>query len=406
MRLTVEPVALTRADPVAPAALRPAGRRPHSTRRARLRLRGPRAEDALLAGAFAGGASRYVVTIFPLVARELAHWQARATRISDPFLRRLAADALGKRGNMEGAGLFAVLAPRAARDAAVRALVAFQAAYNYLDTLVEQPSRDPVQNGRQLHHALLVALEPGAAHSDYYAHCPHWEDGGYLAEMVDACRHALGALPSYELAAQCAQTAAARIVAFQSLNLGERQGGQAGPERWARLQTPLGSGLCWWETAAAGGSSLGVHALIASAGRPDLDPGEVAAMECAYFPWIGALHSLLDSLVDVAEDSRDGQRNLLGYYRSTGEISVRLMSIAASASSASRTLAGGRRHEVVLTAMAGYYLSAPEASSRELCRVSTNVAIATGALVKPALPLFRASRMAAGLARGACRPRG
>jgi tetraprenyl-beta-curcumene synthase len=320
-------------------------------------------------------------------------------------LRGVTVDALAKRGNMEGAALFAVLAPRATRDAAVRALVAFQAAYNYLDTLVEQPSPDPVENGRQLHHALLVALEPGAAHSDYYAHCHLREDGGYLAEMVDSCRRALGALPSYRLAAELAPAAAARIVAFQSLNLGESQGGQAGLERWARVHTPLHSGLCWWETAAAGGSSLGVHALIASAARPDLDPREVSAMERAYFPWIGALHSLLDSLVDVDEDRRDGQRNLLSYYRSTDEISVRLMSIAASANSASRTLTGGRRHEAILTAMAGYYLSSPEACSRDLYRVSDNVAIATGALVKPALPLFRAGRLASGLFRAAFRPR-
>ena len=42
---------------------------------------------------------------------------------------------------------------------------------------------------------------------------------------------------------------------------------------------------------------------------------DVEAIEGAYFPWICALHSLLDRLVDVAEDERAGQRNLLSYTR-------------------------------------------------------------------------------------------
>ena len=81
---------------------------------------------------------------------------------------------------------------------------------------------------------------------------------------------------------------------FQSLSLGSN--GEL--ESWARRQTATDNGLEWWETAAAAGSSLGVHALIAAAASPMLDEQDVAAIEAAYFPWIGALHSLLDSLVD------------------------------------------------------------------------------------------------------------
>jgi tetraprenyl-beta-curcumene synthase len=303
---------------------------------------------------------------------------------------------------MEGAALFAVLAPPAHRMQATRALVAFQAAYNYLDTLAEQPSPHSVQNGRQLHGALLVALDRSAPHADYYRHCPHREDGGYLARMVDACRGCLSVFPSYALVARFARTAAERIVNFQSLNLNQRGGGHAGLQRWAREETPPGCGFAWWETAAAAGSSLAVHALIASAADPNLDLREISAIERAYFPWIGGLHSLLDSLVDVAEDRRDGQRSLLGYYASPQDAALRLMSLAACARSASRRLAGSRRHEAILTAMASYYLSAPEASSRELDGISSSVAGAAGALVKPALPLFRAGRLASGLARAAC----
>src|ERR1700722_5150743 len=208
---------------------------------------------------------RYLTSIFPLVRRELAHWQARACDIPDPVLRSDAIEGLSKRGNLEGAALFAVLAPRSHRRETVRAVVAFQTAYNYLDTLAEQTSSDPIANGRQLHQALLVPLDPATRQPDYYALHPQREDGGFLAALVDTCRTALAALPSYAVVSRVCSAAATRIVSFQSLNLTERQGGHDALERWARQQAPKGSGLDWWQAAAAEGSSLAVHALIATA---------------------------------------------------------------------------------------------------------------------------------------------
>lgn len=331
-------------------------------------------------------ALRYGFTVYPCVVRELARWRSRALEIPDPDLGRLALDALRKRGNMEGAALFAVFAPRGCRAEAVRALVAFQAAYNYLDMLSEQRSADPVQNARQLHAALAVALDPAAPHLDYYAGHPTGDDGGYLRDMVDACRASLGAMPSYRLVARSAQAAAARIVTFQSLNVGGD-----GLELWGREHSPSGSGLAWWETAAAAGSSLAVHVLIGLSASDALTSEDVAAVDAAYFPSIGALHSLLDSVVDVGEDQREGQRNLLSYYSSTAHAAARLGCLAQGARLAARTPADGHRHEAVLTAMVCHYLSAREASAPPPAIVDS-VTAALGGLVKPALALFRAWR--------------
>ena len=55
--------------------------------------------------------------------------------------------------------------------------------------------------------------------------------------------------------------------------------------------------LHWWETGAAIGSQLSVLALIAAAADPATCEGRVRAIERAYFPWIGALSTLLDSVV-------------------------------------------------------------------------------------------------------------
>ncbi len=344
--------------------------------------------------------ARYLAGVLGPVGRELAHWRERAREIPDPALAANARASLSKRGNIEGAALFAVLAPAAGRRETLRALVAFQTAYNYLDTLCEQPSADPVANGRELHRALLVALDPAAGHRDYYALHPQREDGGFLAALVDACRTALAALPSHAAVAAGATAAAERIVSFQSLNLTERQGGQEALERWARLQTPHGSGLDWWQTAGAGGSSLAVHALIATAARPHVTWRDVAAIEAAYFPWICALHSLLDSLVDVAEDERAGQHSLLGYHASSQQAAFAMEVLARRAGEAVDALLDERQHRVLLTAMAGHYLSSPEARMPYARAITASVADAVGPPLGPVLVLFKARGALARLAGG------
>src|ERR1700691_1483830 len=177
-----------------------------------------------LGASFAGAARRYWMGVFPSVCAERRRRRARALEVPDPLLRRTAIESQRKWGNVEGAAAFAAFVPRRHRAAAARAMMGFQAAYNYLDMLGEQPSSDPAANGRRLHQALLIALDPGAAHVDYYAHSPQREDGGYLREIVDASRAALSALPSYPAVAPAAIRAAERIVEFQSCNTGERQG--------------------------------------------------------------------------------------------------------------------------------------------------------------------------------------
>ena len=376
-----------------------------------------------LATGFVDAARRYWITVFPRVHHELSHWRERAGEIPDPVLRRLALDAQRKRGNVEGAAAFAAFAPRAHRAALVRAAVAFQAAYDYLDVLAEQPQGDPVAGARGLHEALLIALDtagwvgtespaaPGldtagwvetesraARHPDYYASYPQREDNGYLAELVDTCRTALATLPSYAAVAAPARRAAERIVEFQSLNLAHGQGDHDALARWAGMEIPPGTDLRWWEAAAAGGSSLGVHALIAAAADPALQPREFEAIDRAYFPWIGGLHSLLDHLVDRARDAAVGERNLIDYYSSPQEAEDRMRALAERAAGAARALPRGRRHTIILAGMTGYYLSHAEASAPDARPIAEDVRAAIGGLVTPTLLVFKARRFAAGAA--------
>jgi tetraprenyl-beta-curcumene synthase len=343
-------------------------------------------------GALGSTVARYLVSVLPFVRRELERWGASAREIPDPALRFHATEGLAKRGNLEGAALFAVLAPRSRRRETIRALVAYQAAYNYLDKLAEQPSADARANGLQLHQALLVALDPTAAHEDYYALNPQCDDGGFLAALVDDCRTALATLPSLAAVGAPASAAAGRIAAFQSLNLSEAQGGTDGLERWARRQAPESLGLPWWQIAAAGGSSLEIFTLIAAGAHHETRQRDVDAIEAAYFPSICALHSLLDSLVDVAEDQHAGQRNLLSYHASSGEAAFAMGQLARRSCDACRQLPNEPRHRVILAAMVGYYLSDPRASTPYARPIAQSVAGAVGPLLPTALRLFRARR--------------
>jgi tetraprenyl-beta-curcumene synthase len=354
---------------------------------------------ALLA-TFAYAAFSYWLTVFPRVCLYIAGWKRSARRIPDPVLRQLALAALQeKRGNIEGATAFAAFAPWTTRGAATRAASAFQAAYNLLDMLGEQPSSDPIRDGERLHNALLFALgwpsstpvageiDPGVQALDWYEHHPEREDGGYLSALLAECRSAFASLPAYAAAAPAARAAAERIVAFQSLNLSEAQGDHAELERWARAATPPDTDLQWWETAAAAGSSLGVHALIAAAASSELDEDGANTLERAYFPWIGGLHSLLDNLIDKREDEAAGHRSLVEYY-GPQRAAQRMQWMAERATFVAGELPHSRRHVVILAAMIGNYLSSPEAHSPQLAPVSQAVLRTTGPLARPTMFVF------------------
>jgi len=328
----------------------------------------------------------------------VARWRRRAKRIPDPVLRRLATEALAKRGNMEGAAAFAAFSPWRRRGAAVRAASAFQCAYNLLDLLGEQPSADPVGDGRRLHEGLVYAVSIPPAQGgdsiprlDWYELHPQRRDGGFLDGVLDECRAAFARLPSGETVGPWARAAAERIVAFQSLNLSEAQGDHRGLEQWAMRATPEGTDLQWWETAAGAGSSLAVHALIAAAAEPGLPAEEARALSEAYFPWIGCLHSLLDNLIDKREDEAAGHRSLLAYY-GPQQAARRLRALTERASSAAMALPHPVRHRVMLTAMIANYLSTPEARGAELREARELVMATAGPLIGLAIAVFEVRR--------------
>lgn len=347
------------------------------------------------AAEFTCAARGYWLGVFPRVLAEVRRWRTLAERVPDPVLRAAALGALArKRGNLEGAAAFATLVERRRRPLVIRTLVAAQATCDYLDFLCEQPNRDPIANGRALHRALLDAVNGGFAGNDYYRHHLHHEDGGYLHALVRTIAESLAALPARSRIGDSLSIAAGRIASYQAFNHGDAVGSYAPFEQWAEREGKACPHLSWWEAGAAAGSTLSLHVLLAAAADPRLGCAETAAIERTYFPWIGALHSLLDSLVDRGEDLAYGMCGLIDFYESPAHAAARMRLIAGEAIQHAQALPRGGRHRLILTAMASFYLC--QLHRPDSCSITAAVVPAVrdtlGAEADPAIAVLRARR--------------
>lgn len=338
---------------------------------------------------FFDAAIRYWLTVYPLVRWHTSRWRRGARAIPDPVLRRIALEThRAESGNLEGAAAFAAFAPLRRRSSVVRACVAFQATYDYVDSLAEQPTTASFANARALHDALRVALCPDSQHTAYYRHEARAHDGGYLRLLVGSCQAAMRALPGRLVIERQLGDAAARMIAYQA-RIHAREPKDDGLAAWARAHTPSRTGLAWWEAAAAAASSLGAFALVTAAADPHLSADEAKAIDRAYFPWVGALHVLLDSLVDQPIDATTGHCNLVAHYERPDEAAARIGAIATTAFASTRALRQGSRHATILAAMIAYYLSAPTAQLPHAEPARDRVLAVGGGLVRPALALMR-----------------
>jgi tetraprenyl-beta-curcumene synthase len=351
-------------------------------------------------------ASHELLWGIPTVAQEVAAWRARAQAIPDPTLRADALCALGsKRFNPEGAALFAVLCP--GRDPnLVRLLVAFQVLLDYLDSATERPVPNQMAGGRQLHLALVEALDLEASVSNYYACHPWKEDGGYVRALVSTCRTCCERLPSYSRVMPFARRAAKRC-GVQGLNhisdpvlrertLREWAEREFGGGRDHLASEPPGDRLPlgWWELTAAASSTLGIHALLALAADPACSERDVREVDAAYMPWICAASTMLDSYVDQAEDLVSGGHSYVAHYASSGRAVGRVRELVWRSVHEARRLRDGPRHALIVAGMAAMYLSSDDARTPAMRSTTASFVNAGGSLTKLLLPILRLWRIA------------
>jgi tetraprenyl-beta-curcumene synthase len=356
---------------------------------------GPRAREL---AALALVMARFWLVVFPLARKQLRGWQRLATGIPDPALRAQALATLdSERLSAAGAALFAATTPRRRDPGLVRALVAYQVICDYLDTLAEQPSEDPIRNGAHLHRALADAVAEGPL-VDHYARHVARDDGGYLAALVAACRESCARLPAY---------APVRAAALREARRNEVQGINHAPtdvrgpalRAWAgaaRANDATGTGdAAWFELAAAGSSSLAVLALIAAAADPATTADTAEQVRRAYFPWIEALSTLLDSVADRERDLRTGELNFVSEYPTHATAVARLGEVTLRAISGARGLPRGERHVVLVAGMIAMHVSEAGAWSPWAQPATRAVLRAADTLAMPLLlMLLRAWRRA------------
>lgn len=296
-----------------------------------------------------GALGTYGATVLPSVRRQLGEWRQRAAAIADPEPRMVALDAIDEKGtNVEATAVFAILAPRRTRPAALRAMVALQAAIDYLDSVEE------------------LGIEG---------------EGAYLEALFSAYRENIAALPAAGTAEPALERAVARCEEGQR-HTHAAAGTDGGALRiWAES---LGAPPVyrWWEVAAGASSSAAAHALIAVAAEPPTTAADAAAVDAAYFPSVGALTVLLDDLVDREKDAAGGAHNYLAYYED-GEVAARLGLLAELARAGLGGLRRPSGHAAILAGVSGFYLSGSDLQDDDAREIRARLFAASGPATRP-----------------------
>jgi tetraprenyl-beta-curcumene synthase len=327
------------------------------------------------------------------VSREMSAWRIRALMIPDAAIREDALNSIElKRENADGAALFSIL-PARRNLSLLRLLVAYQIIWDFLDSVSERGACEGTKNGRQLHKALVEALDPASPISDYYRFHPWRDDGGYLRKLVETCRANCAALPSYGRLRPLV-VREARRAQVQALNHdadpAERD---EALRRWAEREFAGEQRLSWFELSSAASASLAVHAFLALAARPACTDAEVKQACDAYFPWISGTATMLDSYVDQVEDELAGNHRYVEHYGNRALASERLRALVGRSVVEARRLRDGHRHAVIASCMVAMYLSKDSARTPDMRASTASFVDAGGSLTRLLLPVLRLWRI-------------
>jgi tetraprenyl-beta-curcumene synthase len=314
-------------------------------------------------------------------------WRAQAERIPCAPIREDALYALShKRTHADGAALFSIL-PRRRNKNLVRLLVAYELILDFLDNVSERHRAE--RNGRELHLALIDAVDPDRTPADYYRHHPWKDDGGYLRALVETCQRRCRALPSFELIRVVVRQEAGRTQVLALNHLPDPAARDAALRQWAEVECPDDNGLAWYELGGAASASLVVLALLTLAADSDVTSEDVERTRFVYWPWMSLVAVMLDSYADQAEDTLSGDHSYVAHYPDRATRVCRLAACIERASAGALSLPNGQRHAIILAAMVAMYLSKDSARAPELATDTRTLAEAGGSLACALLPVLR-----------------
>lgn len=298
--------------------------------------------------------------IVPQARLELEGIRSLAGSIRDDALREEAlASIAAKAYHVAGGCILATFLPRPKARAYVELIAPLESIYDYLDNLCDRHPDVPVEAYPVLHQAIADALDPYATPRDYYALGPHGHDNGYLLRLVTRVQRSLRRVDGHDAVLPIFREAAqlyAEMQTYKHYPAGERE--RVCREWFAARKDGRVADLEWYEFACAAGSQFQVYAPLYElfAGRTDA----VTAAYDAHFPAVAALHVLLDSFIDQAEDRDHGELNFAAVYPSPPAMRERAGYLAGLAGRRFAALPDRRPHEFVLRVMSLFYLTHPK----------------------------------------------
>jgi tetraprenyl-beta-curcumene synthase len=334
--------------------------------------------------------ARFWPTVAPVMWHELARWRREASAIADPNLRGLALEKLDDEAfNAEVAATLATLAPATRRGPTVKAIVALEVLFDYLDGRTEQASDDPRADGERAFAPFIAAVSGRASQR---REAERGSEAEYVWALSDCVAECAGGLPAFAAVRELATGAAERCARAQTrlhaaATLGDRQ-----LRRWAEGAS-IGSGLEWQEYAGGCASSvLAAHALIAAAAQESISRQQAAAIDRAYLA-IGALVTTLDSLIDEPQDAARGEPGFLRLFDDREHMRTRVTALTRLALARARDAPNGAHHAMTLAGVAAYYTSHPGSRSQRARPVAAAVRRELAPTIWPTLAVMRVWRM-------------
>lgn len=311
---------------------------------------------------------RFLRNIVPHARLELDGIHCLAQSIPDGALRAQALASIeAKAYHVAGGCVLATFLPRSQARAYVELVAPLESIYDYLDNLCDRHPGVPETAYPVLHQAIADALDPDATPRDYYALGPAGDDNGYLQRLVTRVQRSLRRIEGYEALLPLFREAAqlyAEMQTYKHYPAGERE--RACREWFAARKNDRVGHLEWYEFACAAGSQFQVYAPLYEvfAGHANA----AAAAYDAHFPAVAALHVLLDSFIDQAEDRDHGELNFATEYPAPAAMRERAAYLAGLANRRFSALPERRPHAFVLRVMSLFYLTHPKVYAQGLNR--------------------------------------
>jgi tetraprenyl-beta-curcumene synthase len=313
-------------------------------------------------GALVIANARFWPTVYPRLSREITSWETSANAIATPVLRSLAIEKLHSEAfNAEVAATLATLAPSRLRPGVIRSIVALEVLFDYLDGRTEA-LRDPLLEGPPLYapfvDAVAATASYGATPTDVAAPPA---DAAYLRALSGAARDSFNALPGSGEVRPVASAAASRCSEAQTRLHAVPMLGVSQLREWASSRC-ADTGLDWREyTAGCASSVLAAHALIVLASALYASEADARRLDAAYLA-IGAVITLLDSVVDRDHDLAVGRPGFVSFYEAS-ELPAVLGSLVRFALSRAAEAPSSAHHAMTLAGVVAYYTTHPGASS-------------------------------------------